>query len=249
MELTREQVEMLAVCISSQGGEGYHGVSGPSLQDWLDTDAALRADCAKWQEIASLRTAGDHKLLREMEELKAENARLKRINFDYDIGYHAADEEIKRLTSENERLKTMGTVEMMCQNVNVDSHVREWEARCLKAEAENAALRADVEHWRTVDGYVASLTAENERLKDRYGVLNQNTTPFEHVVRQVNDLTAENERLRQKHEYDADEVRGQDIRIAYLEQELAAVTQERDELKEGNDGGTNPFSADDVSHL
>lgn len=43
-KLTREQVEMLAVCIRSQGGEGYRGVSGPSLQDWIDTDAALRAE-------------------------------------------------------------------------------------------------------------------------------------------------------------------------------------------------------------
>lgn len=39
------------------------------------------------------------------------------------------------LNAKLERFKTMSTVEMMCENVNVDAHIREWEARCLKAEA------------------------------------------------------------------------------------------------------------------
>lgn len=43
---------------------------------------------------------------------------------------------------EVERLKTMSTVEMMGENVNVKAHVEEWEARCVKAEAERDALQA-----------------------------------------------------------------------------------------------------------
>jgi hypothetical protein len=38
-------------------------------------------------------------------------------------------------------LKKMSTVEMMCENESVRQHVVEWENRCLKAEAEVAALR------------------------------------------------------------------------------------------------------------
>jgi hypothetical protein len=34
-----------------------------------------------------------------------------------------------------QKLKTMCTIEMMCENENVNQHVREWEKRCLKAEA------------------------------------------------------------------------------------------------------------------
>lgn len=42
-----------------------------------------------------------------------------------------------------ERLKTMSTVEMMCENPNVDAHVREWEARCLEAEQRVEELERD----------------------------------------------------------------------------------------------------------
>jgi len=45
--------------------------------------------------------------------------------------------------AEIKRLKTMSTVEMMCENPNVDAHVREWETRCLKAEAELDRLKAE----------------------------------------------------------------------------------------------------------
>ena len=43
--------------------------------------------------------------------------------------------------AEIEQLHSMSTVEMMCENENVNQHVREWEARCLKAEAEIERLR------------------------------------------------------------------------------------------------------------
>lgn len=39
------------------------------------------------------------------------------------------------------KLRSMSTVEMMCENYNVKCHVEEWEARCLKAEKENAEMR------------------------------------------------------------------------------------------------------------
>lgn len=44
---------------------------------------------------------------------------------------------------EIERLKTMSMVEMMCENANVDAHVLEWEARCLKAESVLAAMTTE----------------------------------------------------------------------------------------------------------
>ena len=45
------------------------------------------------------------------------------------------------MTRQLERFKTMSTVEMMCENENVNSHVTEWEKRCLKAEAQLEAVR------------------------------------------------------------------------------------------------------------
>src|SRR6185295_4905509 len=48
--------------------------------------------------------------------------------------------ERDRLLAGVERLKSMSTVEMMCENLNVKHHVEEWEARCLKAEAERDTL-------------------------------------------------------------------------------------------------------------
>lgn len=50
--------------------------------------------------------------------------------------------ELREAYAEIERLKTMSTVEMMCENLNVKHHVEEWERRCLKAESEIARLRA-----------------------------------------------------------------------------------------------------------
>jgi hypothetical protein len=40
---------------------------------------------------------------------------------------------------EIDRLKAMSTVEMMGENLNVNHHITEWEARCLKAESQLAA--------------------------------------------------------------------------------------------------------------
>lgn len=43
--------------------------------------------------------------------------------------------------AECERLRTMSTVEMMCENLNVRHHVLEWESRCFASEAEVRRLR------------------------------------------------------------------------------------------------------------
>lgn len=45
--------------------------------------------------------------------------------------------------AEAERLRSMSTVEMMGENLNVKHHVEEWEARCLKAEADAGRLRSE----------------------------------------------------------------------------------------------------------
>jgi hypothetical protein len=55
-----------------------------------------------------------------------------------------APTDIAALLAEVERLRTMSTVEMMCENESVRQHVVEWEARCLKAEAEVERLRESV---------------------------------------------------------------------------------------------------------
>ena len=47
-----------------------------------------------------------------------------------------------------ERLRTMSTVEMMCENLNVKHHVEEWEKRCLKAEKDVKTLKEEVEKWK-----------------------------------------------------------------------------------------------------
>ena len=49
-------------------------------------------------------------------------------------GYRSREAEI-------ERLHTMSTIEMMLENKNVEAHVKEWEDRCLKAEAEIERLK------------------------------------------------------------------------------------------------------------
>jgi hypothetical protein len=43
-------------------------------------------------------------------------------------------DEKEKVEAQVQRLKSMSTIEMMCENPSVDAHVREWEARCLKAE-------------------------------------------------------------------------------------------------------------------
>lgn len=70
--------------------------------------------------------------------------------------------EIARLRAENERLKTMSTVEMMCENANVDSHVREWEKRCLIAEDKIADLERQL---RIAGEEMGKLCVENERAR------------------------------------------------------------------------------------
>jgi hypothetical protein len=63
------------------------------------------------------------------------------------------------LRKEVERLKTCSTIEVMCENQNVDYHVTEWEKRAETAEArvaelesENAAM-ADSLHYEECDDY------------------------------------------------------------------------------------------------
>lgn len=75
-------------------------------------------------------------------------------------------ETIRQQAEQINRLKTMSVVEMMCENYNVDAHIREWEARCLKAEdtvqqqaeriaaleqlqCASALALADLEAWKT----------------------------------------------------------------------------------------------------
>lgn len=58
---------------------------------------------------------------------------------------HAGKMERQRdeARAEAERLRSMSTVEMMGENLNVKHHVEEWEARCLKAEADADRLRSE----------------------------------------------------------------------------------------------------------
>ncbi len=57
----------------------------------------------------------------------------------------ASAQQIATLTAKIKRLHTMSSVEMMCENYNVKCHVAEWEARCLKAEAENKRQVKEIE--------------------------------------------------------------------------------------------------------
>lgn len=79
-------------------------------------------------------------LLRELErELAAvtrERDAAVRMRQEAEHAKHDAQIEV-------ERLKRMSTIEMMCENMNVDHHVTEWENRCLKAESEVDRLRSD----------------------------------------------------------------------------------------------------------
>lgn len=66
--------------------ERYHNIGGhlrldpegtlTSYADAQATIADLQRQVTKWQEIASLRFAGDHKFVKEMESLKADHARV-----------------------------------------------------------------------------------------------------------------------------------------------------------------------------
>lgn len=69
--------------------------------------------------------------------------------------------ENAKLRAKVERFKTMSTIEIMCENANVDDHVREWEARCLKAEQ---ALQT-----RFVAGKIESLRHLKEAVHDIFG--------------------------------------------------------------------------------
>ena len=52
--------------------------------------------------------------------------------------------ELAAARKETERLRKMSTAEMMCENESVKQHVVEWENRCLKAEADLAAAREEL---------------------------------------------------------------------------------------------------------
>ena len=52
----------------------------------------------------------------------------------YQAQWHATKQQLARLRS-------MSTVEMMCENINVKHHVEEWEDRCLRAEQQLTTLR------------------------------------------------------------------------------------------------------------
>ena len=56
------------------------------------------------------------------------------------------------LRAKLDRFKTMSTVEMMCENLNIDAHVREWEARCIKAEAKLAQVEEQLRQQITERG-------------------------------------------------------------------------------------------------
>lgn len=66
------------------------------------------------------------------------------------------------------RLKSCSTIEAMLENKNVDSHVREWETRCLKAEAQVDRLWEIVarlaEGPEPVDGEIGYCTICTENL-------------------------------------------------------------------------------------
>ena len=47
------------------------------------------------------------------------------------------------------RMKSMSVIEMMLENPNINSHVQEWEARCLKAEAKLVIALREMESYRT----------------------------------------------------------------------------------------------------
>ncbi len=76
---------------------------------------------------------------REAEELLPDSTL---IELQYAIKHRPA--VAAELRKRDERYRTMSTVEMMCENPNVDAHVREWEARCLKAEDQLAQAKAEI---------------------------------------------------------------------------------------------------------
>jgi hypothetical protein len=62
-------------------------------------------------------------------------------------------DRLESLEAQVDRFKTMSTVEMMCENESVRAHVTEWEARCLKAEAQLAERDHDIQAYRGALGY------------------------------------------------------------------------------------------------
>jgi hypothetical protein len=78
----------------------------------------------------------------------------REVKYDYDVGLvqtlrpgnwsQLPADALAKVREENERLRTMSTVEMMGENANVDNHVREWEGRCLKAEARIEELEREL---------------------------------------------------------------------------------------------------------
>jgi hypothetical protein len=79
--------------------------------------------------------------------------------------------QIADLTRQLERFKTMSTVEMMCENENVNAHVTEWEKRCLKAETQLEEAQESIKGKdlaiKVATATIADLKKHNEGLADQ----------------------------------------------------------------------------------
>ena len=53
-------------------------------------------------------------------------------------------ERAEKAEAYSKRFKEMSTIEVMCENISVSHHVTEWENRCLKAESQVEALKAEL---------------------------------------------------------------------------------------------------------
>jgi hypothetical protein len=103
------------------------------------------------------------------------------------------------------RYKTMSTVEIMGENLNVDAHVREWESRCLKAESQLAAM-----------------TQERDELRE---LITQETQAHNKFTKWADGLKQQLAAMTQERDDAVDKREG-----AYMR--LDGMTQERDRLKE-----------------
>ena len=75
-------------------------------------------------------------LAADVEALVQANTEAMEMYIEVNGKYHACKDALAAKEAVVERLRTMSTVEMMCENESVNQHVREWEVRCLNAEAE-----------------------------------------------------------------------------------------------------------------
>ena len=79
----------------------------------------------------------------------------------------------RELLAELERLRSMSTVEMMGENLNVRHHVTEWEERCLKAENERDAARKEAADWRERVERPSSLTGLTQTHESKTNIQNE----------------------------------------------------------------------------